>query len=125
MIQCYSNSLVICLLVICLGVGACSEPQDVAGSCKGDLEETTNANTHLLANKGIAKEVQEWILKLGKGTAVLGAWGDATRQIAYVEWEKGSGYFEAKSDSNEKFVLKLPNLIRGHTLAMVCIPTEQ
>lgn len=49
MIQCYSNSIVICLLVICLGVGACSEPQDVAGSCKGDLEETTNANTHLLA----------------------------------------------------------------------------
>ena len=82
MIRCHSNALIICLLFTCLGMGACSESQDVAGSCKGDLEETINANTHLLANKKIAKEVQEWILKLGKGSAMVGAWGGATRRRA-------------------------------------------
>lgn len=58
--------LIACLIVACFGAGACSDSQDIAGRCLGDIDGTTNANTHLLANTKIAEEAQAWILKLGK-----------------------------------------------------------
>ena len=119
------NILIACLIVACFGAGACSDSQDIAGRCLGDIDGTTNANTHLLANTKIAEEAQAWILKLGKSTAVVKTWGNSEHELARVEWEGGYGYAEAKSDRDERITLKFPNLIKGNTLTMICVPTEQ